>query len=480
MSNFDESDFKPIEDSETKFSDHDFVPVAEPTRNEVITQALTKSPGLNNSLSNLRENIMKKSGLTDLSAGMIDSLVAPFLNLSKLDTSYNGRLDPLSEKIDQKYPHDKSPDKGYDFDVYKAMGTEDKPFYTPEGAVQTMGGLLGPGAGAVKLGRAGLNLVKKGIEKVSPTKYADEILKTLGHGSETAEDVSTSLGNDIRNAHDMRKAEATAHLSHPLERAGHELIYEKPNPLITTSIDKNKSILNKVGDLNIGDLYDAFKYKPSFQNAHNLQSELGVMIGDLTKNPHKTIAEGKEIQKLTNIRNTLKNDIQDFLKKRDLNSNETLSPMYQKGIDLYREHVAPYLQSKKLRDIVRGGKETVKDIHSIFDTPSDVINPTTGSREIGHVNKIMQDLPESAKGKILFSKIGGYKNLNNPKDIVKNLMNAKNKGYSKYLDKDLESKLSETLQRVHNKKLLGTAAKYIGLGAIPPILLEELVRRNYK
>src|ERR1700685_4166893 len=133
LSNFDESDFKPIEDSETQFSDHDFVPVAEPTRNEVITQALTKSPGLNNSLSNLRENIMKKSGLTDLSAGMIDSLVAPFLNLSKLDTSYNGRLDPLSEKIDQKYPHDKSPDKGYDFDVYKAMGTEDKPFYTPEG-----------------------------------------------------------------------------------------------------------------------------------------------------------------------------------------------------------------------------------------------------------------------------------------------------------------------------------------------------------
>ena len=450
-------------------------PVSDPNENEQLEHQ-NRIEQFSNARKSLFSEFPKNfaggilNGLTGLAKSIPDltTMTVPFSGSSVIPEGMKGAIPNQAGES----PIDK-------FDAYKAMGTTEQPLSTLSGWEQLGGELFVPGKVAAKGIGGAYSGIKNLIESASPQKYANKLLHSLGQGAETSEQVSTSLGKDIRNAHDARVSQSTAYLKHPLERAGEELIYDRPNPLITTAVDKNKEILSRVSDLNVGDLYDAFKAKPSFQNAHNLQSELGVMIGDLKKNPYKTIAESKEIQKLNGIRETLKGDIKDFLSKRDLNSNETLAPMYQRGIDFYREHVSPYLQGKKLREITRGGKETVKNIHSIFDTPTDVIN-SAGEREIGHVNKIMQDLPDTAKGKILFSKIGGMRNAEDPEKLIKSLFNAKNQGYEKYIGKDLESKLLDVLNRHHNKEFIKKAGKiagYSGAGALG-IGLEELIRRN--
>lgn len=313
------------------------------------------------------------------------------------------------------------------------------------------------------------------LNKFMPESHAENIINKLGQGKSIDEN-SKSLINDIRNSYDARNEESSSFLNHALDRAGKEEIYEHVNPLISTALDKNSYILGKIKDLNVGDLYDTFKNKPSFINAHNLKSELGVMIGDLQKKPGKTIDEVNEIRKIKRVRDSLGKDIDTFLQKRDLNSNETLSPMYKKGIDLYRENVAPYLSNTKLRNIVRDRKEMVKNVHNIFDTPSDIIDKKTGELKIGPINKIIQDLPPESKNKIIYNAIGGVQNSAN--SLLKKLSKIENKGFSKYFSPELKEDINALNEKVYNKRNAKNIGKYsaglLGAGVIANKLLPPI------
>ena len=352
------------------------------------------------------------------------------------------------------------------FDAYKAMGTTDQPFYTPQGAAQTFGEYLIPGRIAAKAYSPAKNAILKLVDKISPEKHAEQMVSDISQGAKNLPENATSLGNDIRNGYNMRNEESSVFLNHALDRAGKEEIYDFPNPLISTDADKAQNIIGKIknlGDFNTSDLFKAFKEKPSFENGHKLQSELGNVIGQLEKKPGKSVAEANELNQIKGVRDTLKNDIMDFLDKRDLNSNENLASTYQKGIDIYRDNVSPYLSDKKLRDIVRGGKETVKNIHSIFDTPTNIIDRVTGESKIGPVNKIMQDLPQESKNKIIYSAIGGK-----PKDansLLKVLSKAKNRGFSSYFTPEMQEQMSMLDQKIHNKNILKGVGITAGAGA---------------
>lgn len=357
-------------------------------------------------------------------------------------------------------------------DAYKLAGTEDKPFYTPGGFAQLLGELTVPVKGGLaahaefpEIMQGAKNTVSKVKDYFSPGDHAKKLLQDLGQGAKNSEEIAESLGNDIRNAHDMRQQEAGVFLNHVLERAGEEPIYTKPDPLISTAMDKAKAMTDRMDNLNIGPLYDAFKAKPTLSNAHRLQSELGVMIGDIEKNPHLTIDEGRQLKYIKSVRDSLKKDMQEFLEKRDLNSNETLAPMYQKGSDLYREHVVPFLSSEKLRDIVRGGKTVVKNIHDIFANPTNIVDKVTGETRLGPINKMMQDLPKETAGKILFSKIGGNRNSGNIQKLYDSFNNAVSNGYSKYQSDRLSKNLEDLYKKYANQKYLKSVGKHL-LGGI--------------
>src|SRR3990167_4669599 len=209
---------------------------------------------------------------------------------------------------------------------------------------------------------------------------------------------------------------------------------------------------------------------PPFNNAHWLKSELGTLIGDLEKQPIDA-ALRNQINLVKSARNNLESDISDFLENRDLNNNMQIGPSYQKGIDLYRENVAPYLANKKLREITRGRKTIVKNIHSIFDTPSDIVDKE-GNIKIGPINKIMQDLPEQSKNRILFNAIGGKQKGSN--QLLNNLQKAKNKGFGSYFTPDINEDINILNQRLLNKNRLLTGAKIATGAGLGLVAFEDL------
>ena len=363
------------------------------------------------------------------------------------------------------------------FDPYKTIGVSEQPISTQAGVMQTLGEFLPVGPPAEKayqLGKEGIEkaspYVKNIFSKFDPESQAKNIENKLSQGSNTVDENSKLLTSDVRNGYDMRNQESSIFLNHALDEAGEEQLYEKPNPLISTALDKSKKTMDSIDDLNVSDLYDKFKKNPTFNNAHWLKSELGTLIGDLEKQPIDA-ALRNQINLVKSARNNLESDISDFLENRDLNNNMQIGPSYQKGIDLYRENVAHYLANKKLREITRGRKTIVKNIHSIFDTPSDIVDKE-GNIKIGPINKIMQDLPEQSKNRILFNAIGGKQKGSN--QLLNNLQKAKNKGFGSYFTPDINEDINILNQRLLNKNRLLTGAKIATGAGLGLVAFEDL------
>lgn len=349
------------------------------------------------------------------------------------------------------------------FDPYNALGVTNQPLSTAAGAEQGLGELISGGT-AAKIASpawdATKNLASEIQSAFSPGTDAKNILQNLGQGAKNDKQITQSITGDIRDAYDARAETAGTFFNHPLQQAGDEVIYDKPNPLVTTALDKAQSMISQVNDLPIDKLSAAFNQKQSFQNAHNLQSELGNLIGEFDSKPFKSPEEVVQLSALNDTRDQLKSDISDFLQRRDANSNENLAPMYQQGIDYYRDNVAKYLSSQPLRQIVRGRQTQVDNVHDIFNNPTD-FQDAQGNVTPGPVTQILQDLPDQTQGKVLFSKIGSMKNASNPQALFKSLNDAEQNGFSDYFNSDLKQKISDGLQHLQNQNIL----KKAGIGA---------------
>ncbi len=359
--------------------------------------------------------------------------------------------------------------------------------YSPENPLIGMGlgaagGAIGSGIGkaynyaknAPSIGQAAKNVytdTKNALEnneflqnmysKVNPEAQAKEMEHYLSGGSNNVTKNSKELAKDIRNAYKSREQEAGEYFNYALNKAGDQKIY-RDNPVILNKIDEAASTLNKIKEFNIGDLYHSFKSNPTFSNAHKLQSELFSRISELKSNPLKTEADRVTIGKLEGARRQLKDEISTFLKRHDMTSNQPLAEKYQKGSDLFKEHVAPYLENNKILDITRGGQTDIKNLHNAFNTPTNRIN-RHGVEEIGSINKIMQDLPENAKNRILFNAIGGTHLT--PESLLNKLNQIKSKGFGSYFTPEVEEGINALGKKLKNKHRLTTGLKVAGLGA---------------
>lgn len=335
-------------------------------------------------------------------------------------------------------------------------------------------GIGGPGMSVVGSAIKGLpsEVIPAAIEKIkkipefiknaSPTKNTKKLIQDMFPFKNTQE-ATNSIANDIREAHGMREAQALEHLNFPLERAGQEKIYEFVDPLITTKMDKSKSMIGRVKDLNVGPLFETFKSNPTFENAHYLKSELGHLIGDMKRIPGKSPAQNQELGNLVSVRKKLEGDVKDFLKRRDLSSNETLLPQYEKGTELYRENVSHYLSDPKLRKIVREGRTSVPNIHKIFESPYDLVEKLGGQTKPGPITKILADLPDKTKDAIMFRKIGGLKNAENPEALAKSIRDSEQLGYSHITGTELSDKLLGLEKSIKLKENAKKYGKRIGV-----------------
>lgn len=311
---------------------------------------------------------------------------------------------------------------------------------------------------------SGINAIKsipKGLEAIRPTPVRESLMRTLSKGAETAEEASQNIVKDIRDKYTNFKDEAISHLDKPVKEVGENKIYNKVDPLISTSLNKIDPLIEQVNDLNVGKIANDFKNNPTYNNANDLQKELGVMIGDLEKTPLKTNEIRKQMGHIKEARDLLKSHITEYLNDYDKANKTNLAESFEKGQQLWRDNVIPYQSSKKLRQITREGRTVIDNPHTIFKSPYDIVDSITGETKIGPVNKILNDLPQETKDQILFSKIGANTHADSSKRLIKAIKVAKNQGFSKVVSPEIES-LADKLRKTERNKKLGL----YGLGAV--------------
>lgn len=456
------------------------------------------------------ENLAKKQispgFMSNFTGGMLSGITGIAKNLPDLSKliSQNPKLNPNG--VAPSAPLVNS------IDPYKAMGTTNQPITSSAGLAQTMGQLFTPGMGVAQseipiaataetlvpavnkvagsIGNAAnavtaplSELGEKITSAFSPGKQSDEFLQNLGSGAANTQESSESVIKDIQDKYNQNNDHASSFLDYPLKIAGQEKIYPEVDPLTSTQVDPAKSMLAKldyldlggidksyaknpdydgIGDLKMQDVFNDFRNNMNFSNAQKLQSELGVMMGNLQKIPGKTIQQTLQLKNIKNARDSLNDSIMSFLKNRDQNSNDTLAPMYQQGVNLYRDTVAPYLSSPALRQITRGGKTMINNVENIFKNPTDIVDPYTGQTTQGPVNKILSDLPQQTKNQILFNKVGANINSKNPQALVNAFNNADQKGFSHLVTPQVRSSINNIKSAISAQNILKSTGKVAG------------------
>ncbi len=439
-------------------------------------EALNSDSSMNKFAKNLSGGVLNSLVQTLKGAGSMAQGQSPMNALSQISNILPGqaqnKLNDLQSTM-QSNPVN-------NFDAYKTMGTEEKPFnpisgFTTEGAEQLAGELLTPGKLIKEGGKIALGAGKKAIESMSPGKATNEFLNKLGSGAKNTQEASKSIVKDIKTRYEDVLSEPKEYYDFIEGKVGDKKLYDKVDPLTSTKMDKEKNIINKIKGLNVGDLFHNFKSNPTYNNAHKLQSELGLLQSEVQR---KGTASREEIQNIGKIRNQLKDDIHSFLDRKGTELNQDLSSMYKTATGLYEKNVVPFLHTKKLRDIVREGKTNVPNVHKIFENPHDIEKGAEFKK--GPVNKLLEFLPEETKGKILFRNALGFKNASNPQALSKSVSNALMTNFSHLDTPELQSDLKNILSRSLNKKYVKNIAKGLGVGALLGAggATEELVRRN--
>lgn len=363
-------------------------------------------------------------------------------NLPKIAKAGEVFLDLLN-KFSKGSPHLEKIAKALSSNTAKYMGGG-----AAVGAIQSpenqgSGALLGAAIpGAFSAAKSIKNNAKPIYEKLSdifsPAKHGNKLLEDISHGSKNLKETDKAIAADVRNGYEMRKAETDPYYNHAFDIAGEKKIYEAHDPLISTKVNKQENMLNKLDKLNLGKTFEEFKANPNFKNAHDIQSELFTRIADLKKAVKSNPELRNELHSLESARSELKADIRNMLERHDSKSNTPVLPVYEKASELHKINVEPYLEDKRLREVTKGGKEYIKNIHKAFENTSGKKNKKTDEFDISNIDKIMQDLPPEIKEKILFRRLKGNKFKNNPTSLLEEIRSVENEGG--HLSQELKDK----------------------------------------
>lgn len=187
---------------------------------------------------------------------------------------------------------------------------------------------------------------------------------------------------------------------------------------------------------------------PTFENAHNFQSQLGSAIRSLGKKQAKgalTPYEAKQLNGFNEIRDLVKQHQIDYLKRE---APHLIEP-YSKASEWHLDNVVPYLENPKISAIVREKVTNPRNVQNIFR------NPEPG------MEKIINDIGPEGKKNIFAAEFGKLRGNKNPQKVVDLFEKLEEKGLGSYVTPEMENKLSGVLKAMGRKKEL----KKIGIGA---------------
>lgn len=188
------------------------------------------------------------------------------------------------------------------------------------------GAALGLAGEAIPLGFRGLGEIS---EIINPVKYASK------------------LGDKIKSTYENYKDEASSFYNPVIDKFKNYHI-TKANPS-KNFFNLDKEMIKNYFPYDAKKLYDQFLQKPTFKNAHDLQSQLGTEIGNLTSKKPDAITNNT-IQHLRAARESLKSDMDSFLRIR----NPNMADDYLKGSEIFREKVVPFRSNPTINKISLG------------------------------------------------------------------------------------------------------------------------------
>jgi hypothetical protein len=290
-------------------------------------------------------------------------------------------------------------------------------------------------------------LAARGITAASPQALTESIMKTLGKGK-SLEENSKSLASDIKNAYEKNE-EAASELYNPIfDRLGDRSIYYSrvKSPEFYKYMDKN--IVNDyLPDLKR--LHNKFMENPTLKNAHTLQSQLRIEISKISKNPFKDLRDTGIMQNYQEARKNLKFDMDHFLDYRDKTGE--LVHDYDAATEFFKNNVAPYKTSKSLAKIATGKITNPRNIADTFKNPNE------------DIMKVVKDIGDEGKNKILYSEIGKRLAMT-PEKLTNEIAKLDTKGLTSYITPELHGQIDKLAPRIAARTGLQRAAGF-ALGA---------------
>lgn len=355
------------------------------------------------------------------------------------------------------------------------------------------GGAFGTTAEALGLAPQTFRAIGRGARKILspilPHQETANILDDLS-GGKGVEENTKALAKDIKNKFEEKEKKSSANFNPIFKQVGKDNIYtagipeEKLFPEVTSQYDKlpKSTFDNFTTDLK--DAHKRFIKNPTFKNAHDLQSDLGAE----SARPAIGSSERSAKQAVIKARRALKSDMSDFLNRSDKTGD--LANKYQEAIDFHREEVIPYKSHKTLFKIAKGELTNPKGISNIFKFPEGAPEESEEAQNYAKTLKVVDDLGQSGKNKILFNEIAGLgKNPQKMVDAFEPRGALDKKGFNEYITPELRERIRNVGAKISRQKLAGLGAgmiagKFTGLpiggeavaGIIGRALLPKLLR----
>ncbi len=173
---------------------------------------------------------------------------------------------------------------------------------------------------------------------------------------------TNKLVASIKNAYETSKADAKKQYGQVLGNIGSEKIKAQTYPQL------HQDILTAF-DAKLKDLHQDFTNNSSLEKAHQLQSQLGSKIGQLSTSKHIDIHTHNAITHLKQARAALQTDINSFLQQ----THPDLFNQYQQATRFYKNTVIPYHAENFISKIAQGDIKTAapKKLNNVLTTLSE-------------------------------------------------------------------------------------------------------------
>jgi hypothetical protein len=292
-------------------------------------------------------------------------------------------------------------------------------------------------------------LAGKAFEAISPQKHAQQMLDSLGSGK-SLEENAKSLARAIQDSYKNKMAEGGALYQPVFDKVGDTKLYDVITDPANSSYKNLSEDITKNYDIDLKDLHNNFVKNPTFNNAHELRSQLSSTIRQLSKNPAPEQATRNEIKAYQRAKNALDTDMDLFLSQ----ATPDLASQYKAANTYWATNVAPYRENSRIAKIASGDITNPKNIANIFSAPE----PET--------LQIVNDLGGGAAHKILYAELGKNKGKLTPEKLANAIGNLDKQGLSSYVTPEFEKQADTLANKIKLRNGAGLVASGLAGGGV--------------